>query len=152
MEIKKHWPKLLALAIFFILLGGYYDRLSVETRTFILPLLIFIAAGIVLGRMKQLQYEVRSSSLTALEIVAQNLSLADTDGNERMSISASSEGATLVMYDKDRVSRASLELTDGEPILKLVGDGGSAELSFDEEGRPRLMFRDDGNDVSWSAP
>jgi hypothetical protein len=79
MIAKKDWPKLIALAIFFTLLGGYYERLPVETRTFIIPLLIFVAAAFVLGRLKQLQYEIRSSRVTTLEIVAQQLSLADVE-------------------------------------------------------------------------
>ena len=60
MDIKRDWPKLIAVAIFFTLVGAYYDRSSVETRTFILPLLIFLAAAFVLGRLRQMQNEVRS--------------------------------------------------------------------------------------------
>ena len=152
MNIKKDWPKLLVFAIIFMLLGGYYDRFSVETRTFILPLLVFIAAAIVLGRIKQLQYEVRSSRVTALEVVAQTLSLADTEGNERISISVSSESATMALYDTERVSRASLELINGDPILRLVSKRGSAELTFDAEGTPSLSFRNEADEVTWSAP
>ena len=61
--------KITSISDFFMLLGGYYDRLTVETRTFILPLLIFIAAALILGRLLQLQHEVRSSRVTTLEVV-----------------------------------------------------------------------------------
>jgi uncharacterized SAM-binding protein YcdF (DUF218 family) len=73
MTMRKDWPKLLAFLIFFMHLGGYYNRLTVETRTFILPLLIFIAAALILGRLLQLQHEVRSSRVTALEVVTQQV-------------------------------------------------------------------------------
>ena len=152
MNIKSHWPKLVALAVFFTLLGAYYDRLSVETRTFILPLLIFGAAAFVLGRLRQIQYEVRSSRVTALEIVAKQLSVADDEGKERISISASSESALLTFYDEDRVSCASLELTNSEPILKLTGVRGSVALAINKDGMPSLTFRDEADNVSWSAP
>ena len=152
MNIRKDWPKLFAFGIFFALLGGYYDRLSVETRTFILPLLVFIAAAIVIGRIKQLQYEVRSARVTALELVAQKLSLADPGGNERVAISVSSESATMTVYDKDSVSRASLTVANKEPVLELVGEKGSVELTFDAGGMPHLVFRNEAKEIHWSAP
>lgn len=152
MTIKRDWPKLIALAVFFTLLGAYYDRLSVETRTFILPLLLFAAAAFVLGRMKQLQYEVRSSRMTALEIVAQNISLADTDGNERLSISASSDTTVLRFYDDNHSSRLALELTNSEPVLRLIGDKGSAMLAVNYGGLPSLTLRDEKEEIIWSVP
>ena len=152
MTIKKDWPKLVALAVFFTLLGASYERLSLETRTFILPLLIFGAAAFVLGRLKQIQYEVRSSRVTALEIVAKQLSLADDDGNERFAISASSDGALMTFYDKDHISCATLELIDREPVLKLIGDKGSAVLAINENGMPSFMLRDEAGQTMWSAP
>ena len=69
MTMRKDWPKLPTFLILFMLLGGYYDHLTVETRTFILPLLIFIAAALIFGRLLQLQHEVRSSRVTTLEVV-----------------------------------------------------------------------------------
>lgn len=152
MTIKRDWPKLIALAVFFTLLGAYYDRLSVETRTFILPLLIFVAAAFVLGRMKQLQHEVRSSRVTALEIVAQNISLADLDGNERLSISASSDTTVLTFYDDNHSSRLALELTNSEPVLRLIGDKGSAMLAVNYGGLPSLTLRDEKEEIIWSVP
>jgi hypothetical protein len=152
MTIKRNWPKWIAIAIFFTLMGGYYDRLSAETRTFILPLVIFAAAAFVLGRLKQLEYEVRSSRLTALEVVAQNISLADTEGNERMSISASADTGLLTFYDDNRDSRLSLQLTKGEPVLKLVGERGSAILTIERGESPRFIMRDEAEEIIWSAP
>lgn len=152
MIIKKHWPKLLALVILFVLLGGYYDRLTVETRTFILPLLIFAAAALILGRLKQLQYEVRSSRVTALGIVAQQLSLADTDGNERLSIVASLDRTVMTFYDNNQVSRLNLELINSEPELKLTGAKGSATVAINYDGVPNFVIKNDEDEVIWSAP
>ena len=152
MNVKRDWPKLVALAIFFTLLGAYYDRLSVETRTFILPLLIFGAAALVLGRLRQIQYEIRSSRITALEIVAKQMSFADDEGKERISISASSDSAFMTFYDEDHASCAILELIDREPVLKLIGAKGSAVLAISEDGIPSLTFRDESEDIMWSAP
>ena len=152
MTIRKDWPKLIAFVIFFILIGGYYDRMDVEMRTFTLPLLIFVAAAFVIGRLKQLQYEIRSSRVTALEIVAQKLSLADTDGNERVSISASADSTVMTFYDDNQVSRVTLELINKEPVLKLMGENGSAVLAIDYRGMPSLTLQGHGDEVIWSAP
>ena len=152
MTIKKDWPKLIAFAVFFTLLGASYERLSLETRTFILPLLIFGAAAFVLGRLRQIQYEVRSSRVTALEIVAKQLSFADDDGNERIAISASSDGASMTFYDEDHISCATLKLIDRESVLKLIGDKGSAVLAINENGMPSFMLRDEADQIIWSAP
>ena len=151
MTIRKDWPKLLAFVIFFVLIGASYDRMSVEMRTFTLPLLIFGAAAFVIGRLKQLQYEIRSSRVAALEIVAQKLSLADTDGNERLSISASADGTVMTFYDDNQVSRVTLELINTEPVLKLMGEKGSAVLAIDYHGMPSFTFRDHADEVTWSA-
>jgi hypothetical protein len=152
MIAKKDWPKLIALAIFFTLLGGYYERLPVETRTFIIPLLIFVAAAFVLGRLKQLQYEIRSSRVTTLEIVAQQLSLADVEGNERVSISAASDNASMIFYDGNHEARVTLELLDSKPVLQLTAEKGSAVLTFAEDGTPNFTLRDEMHEIIWSAP
>jgi hypothetical protein len=152
MNTRKDWPKLLALVIFFMLLGGYYDRLTVETRTFILPLIIFVAAALVFGRMRQLQHEVRSSRVTALEIVAQQLSLADTEGNERLSMVASSDRTVMTFYDNSQISRLVLELIDSEPVLKLVGEKGSARVTIGYDGTATFSILNDQDEVIWSAP
>ena len=152
MTIRKDWPKLIAFVIFFVLIGGYYDRMNVEMRTFTLPLLIFAAAAFVIGRLKQLQYEIRSSRVTAWEIVAQKLSLADTDGNERVSISTSADSTLMTFYDDNQVSRVTLELINTEPVLKLMGEHGSAVLAIDYQGMPSFTLRGHGDEVIWSAP
>ncbi len=151
MDIKRDWPKLIAVAIFFTLLGAYYDRSSVETRTFILPLLIFVAAAFVLGRLRQIQNEVRSSRVTALEIVTKQLSFADEEGKERISISVSSDSELMTFYDEDHVSCAILGLKDGETVLKLIGENGSAVLAINEDGMPSLTLRDRAEQIIWSA-
>ena len=152
MTATKHWPKLLALVIFFMLLGGYYDRLNVETRTFILPLLIFIAAGLVYGRVKQLEREVRSARVTAFEIVTQQLSLADTNGNERLSMATTSDRTEITFYDSNQRSRLVLELTDSQPALHIIGQRGSAKLAINYDGTANFSILNDQDDVIWSAP
>lgn len=152
MTATKHWPKLLALVIFFMLLGGYYDRLTVETRTFILPLLIFIAAGLVYGRVKQLEREVRSARVTAFEIVTQQLSLADTNGNERLSIATTSDQTEITFYDSNQRSRLVLGLTDSQPALQIIGQRGSAKLAINYDGTANFSILNDQDDVIWSAP
>ncbi len=121
-------------------------------RTFTLPLLIFAAAAFLFGRLKQLQYEIRSSRVTAWEIVAQKLSLADTEGTERVSISASADSTVMTFYDDNQVSRVTLELTNTEPVLKLMGEKGSAELAIDYRGMPSFTLRGHEDEVIWSAP
>ena len=152
MTLRKDWPKLIAFVIFFVLIGGYYDRMNVEMRTFTLPLLIFAAAAFVIGRLKQLQYEIRSSRVTAWEIVAQKLSLADTEGNERVSIAASADSTLMTFYDDNQVSRVTLELINTEPVLKLMGEQGSAVLAIDYHGMACFTFRDHADEATWSAP
>lgn len=152
MTIRKDWPKLIAFVIFFVLIGGYYDRMDVEMRTFTLPLLIFAAAALIYGRLKQLQYEIRSSKVAALEVVTRKLSLADTEGNERVSIDASSENTVMTFFDDNQVSRVTLELTNKEPVLKLIGDNGSAVVAIDYRGMPSFTLRDHADEVTWSAP
>ena len=152
MNMSRDWPKILALVIFFMLLGGYYDRLNVETRTFILPLLIFIAAGLVYGRVKQLEREVRSARVTAFEIVTQQLSLADTNGNERLSIATTSDQTEITFYDSNQRSRLVLGLTDSQPALQIIGQRGSAKLAINYDGTANFSILNDQDDVIWSAP
>ena len=152
MTIKKNWAKLIAFVIFFVLIGGYYDRMSVEMRTFMLPLLIFAATAFIYGRLRQLQYEVRSSRVTALEVVAQKMSFADTDGNERLAIASTSDNTMMTFYDDKQIERLTLELTNYEPALKLVGENGSAILAIDYRGMPTFTLLDETNEVIWSAP
>ena len=144
--------KITSISDFFMLLGGYYDRLTVETRTFILPLLIFIAAALILGRLLQLQHEVRSSRVTALEVVTQQLRLADTEGNKRLSMVASSDRTVMTFYDNNPVSRLVLEVIDNEPVLKLVGQKGSAKVAINCDGAANFSILNDQDEVIWTAP
>jgi hypothetical protein len=150
--MKKDWPKLLALVIFFMLLGGYYDRLTVQMRTFILPGVIFIAAALIIGRMKQLQHELRSARVTALEVVTQQLSLADTEGNKRLSIVASSDRTVMTFYDNNQLSRLVLELIDSQPALKIIGEKGSAKVATSYDGAAFFSILNDQDEIIWSAP
>mgnify|MGYP001813472315 FL=1 len=152
MTLRKDWPKLIAFVIFFMLIGGYYDRMDVEMRTFTLPLLIFAAAALIYGRLRQLQYEIRSSRVAAWEVVTRKLSLADTEGNERVSIAASPENTVMTFFDDNQVSRVTLELTNKEPVLRLMGDNGSAVVAIDYRGMPSFTLRGHGDEVIWSAP
>ena len=152
MNMSRDWPKILALVIFFMLLGGYYDRLTVETRTLILPLLIFIAAALVIGRLWQLQHEMRTTKLTALEIVAQQLSLAGTEGNKRLSMVASSDRTVLTFFDQDQVPRLVLELLDSQPALKLIGEKGSAKMATNHHGAAIFSILNEKGEVIWSVP
>ena len=152
MTLRKDWPKLIAFVIFFMLIGGYYDRMDVEMRTFTLPLLVFAAAALIYGRLRQLQYEIRSSRVAAWEVVTRKLSLADTEGNERVSIAASPENTVMTFFDDNQVSRVTLELTNKEPVLRLMGDNGSAVVAIDYRGMPSFTLRGHGDEVIWSAP
>lgn len=152
MTMRSDWPKLLALVVFFMLLGGYYDRLTVETRTFILPGVIFIAAALVIGKLKQLQHEVRSARITALEIVTQQLSLADTEGNERLSMLASSDRTVMTLYDSNQVSRFVLELIDNQPAVRIIGDRGSASVAINYDGTAIFSVLNDQDEIIWTAP
>ena len=150
--MRMDWPKMLALVIFFMLLGGYYDRLTVETRTIILPALIFIAAALIIGRMKQLQHEVRSARVTALELVTQKLILADTGGNERLTMVASPDRTVITLYDNNQVSRLVLELIDNQPALKIIGEKGSAKVAINYDGAAFFSILSDQGEIIWSAP
>jgi hypothetical protein len=84
--------------------------------------------------------------------VAQKLSLADTEGNERVSISTSDDSTVMTFYDNNQVSRVTLELINTEPVLKLMGEQGSAVLATDYQGMPSFTLRGHGDEVIWSAP
>ena len=150
--MRMDWPKLLALVIFFMLLGGYYDRFTVETRTMILPALIFIAAALVIGRMKQFEHELRSARVTALELVTQKLNLADAEGNNRLSMVASSDRTVMTFYDNNQVSRIVLELIDNQPALKIIGGKGSAKMAINYDGAAFFSILSDQGEIIWSAP
>jgi len=110
MTQKKDWKKPFVLILLLVLLGGYYGRLGVETRTMVLPMAVFIAAAIVIARFKQLEYEIRSSKVNAREAVFQIFSIIDSDGKERVSLSAASDAPLITFFDEDHIPRATLEL------------------------------------------
>ncbi|MBU0988079.1 MAG: hypothetical protein KKH68_12600 [Proteobacteria bacterium] len=148
---KKDWKKPFAIILLIMLLGGYYERLSVEIQAMVLPLAIFIAAGIVMGRFKQLEYEIRSLKINAREVVVQTLSVIDDKGRERVSISTAPNTALMTFFDENHISCASLELLHKDPVLKLEGGKGSAWIAFNEEGIPNLILKNDSDETLWSA-
>jgi hypothetical protein len=148
----KNWKALLVITLLLMLLGGYYERLSVEIRTMILPMFIFFIAAFAMVRFKQLEHEVRSFKVMAYEIEVQNLSIVDSDGRERISLNSASDNASMTFYDENHAARVTLELLHQEPKLRLVGDKGSALITFEEEGRPNFALKDDIDMTLWSAP
>ena len=95
---------------------------------------------------------MRSSRVTALEVVTQQLSLADTEGNERLSMVASSDRTVMTFYDNNRLSRLVLEVIDNEPVLKLVGQKGSAKVAINYDGAANFSILNDKDEVIWTAP
>jgi hypothetical protein len=152
MTQKKDWKTLFVLILLLMLLGGYYERLSVETKTMVLPMAIIIAAAFVIARFKQLEYEMRSSKVNAREGVFQTFSIIDSNGKERVSLSAASDTALMTFFDEDHIPRATLELLNIEPAMKLMGNRGSAWITFDENGLPNITLKDDTDQIVWSAP
>ena len=148
---KKDWKKPFALILLLVLLGGYYDQLDVEMKTMVLPLAIFAAAGFVVARLKKLEYEMRSSKITAQKAVVQTFSIIDANGKERVSISTTPDSAIMTFFDEEYVPRAMMELSQGRPDLKLLGDKGSAGIVFDEKGQPNIILKDDMDKIIWSA-
>jgi K+-sensing histidine kinase KdpD len=151
MKEKKDWKKPFAIVLLIVLLGGYYEGLSVEMKTMVLPLAIFIAAGILISRLKKLEYEITTSRLNAREAIVQSLRLIDPKGNERISISTDPKKPLMTFFDSDRIPRATLNVLDNAPVLKLVGNKGSVTIEFDEEGLPHLNLKDDADTILWSA-
>ncbi len=148
---KKDWKMSFILVLLLVLAGGYYQQLSVEMKTMVLPLVIIIGAGIVIARLKQLEYEIRSAKVNAKEVVVQSFGLIDNKGRTRVSISADATGALLTIFDADQNPCAFLDVLRNFPALKLVGPKGSAVIDFDEQGRPNLALTDDKNEKIWSA-
>jgi hypothetical protein len=95
---------------------------------------------------------VRSSRVTALEIVAQQLSLADTEGNERLSMVASSDLTVMTFYDNNQVSRLVLDLINRQPALKIIGKKGSAKAAIDYDGEGNFSVLNDQDEVVCTAP
>jgi hypothetical protein len=148
---KKGWKAPFALILLIVLLGGYYEKLGVEARTTVLPLVIFIAAGIIIARLKKLEYETITAKVNAKEVIVQNFSVIDSNGKKRVSISTTADTALMSFFDEKDIPRVTLDLLNTEPILKLAGNKGSVSIEFDEEGLPNLMLKDNMDKNIWSA-
>jgi hypothetical protein len=151
MTIKKDWKMTFALILLIVLLGGYYEKLGVEGRTMVLPLAIFIAAGIIIARLKNLEYETRSAKVNAKDVIVQNFSVIDRHGKQRVVISTTADTALMRFFDEQDIPCATFDILNTGPILKLVGNNGSVSITFDEEGRPKLTLKDDMDENIWSA-
>ncbi len=148
---KKDWKMSFILVLLLVLAGGYYGQLSVETKTMVLPLAIFIGAGIVVARLKKLEYEIRSAKVNAKEVVVQSFSLIDSKGRNRISISTDNANALLTVFGEDQTPCVLIDVLNNNPVLKLVGPKGNVLIAFDELGRPSLVLKDDMDEKIWSA-
>jgi hypothetical protein len=148
---KKDWKMTFALILLFVLLGGYYEKLGVDARTMALPLAIFIAAGIIIARLKKLEYETITTKVNAKEVIVQNFSVIDRQGKQRVSISTTADTALMRFFDEQNIPCATFDIMNTGPILKLVGNKGSVSIAFDEEGEPNLTLKDNMDNIIWSA-
>ncbi len=148
----KNWQALLVIMLLLMLLGGYYEGLSVEIRTMILPMFILFIAAFVIVRFKQIEHEMRSFKIMAYEIEVQNISIVDSNGRERMALTGTADNAVMTVYDENHTARVTLELLHQEPQLTLSGDQGSASMAFGAEGRPHMTLKDSADSIIWSAP
>jgi hypothetical protein len=148
---KKDWKMTFALILLFVLLGGYYEKLGVEARTMALPLAIFIAAGIIISRLKKLEYETITTKVNAKEVIVQNFSVIDRLGKQRVAISTTADTALMRFFDEQNIPCATFDIMNTGPILKLVGNKGSVSIAFDEEGEPNLILKDNMDNIIWSA-
>ena len=151
MARKKDWKKPFILVLLLVLAGGYYEQLSVETKTMMLPLVIIIGVGVVVARIKQMEYEIRSAKVNAKEVIVQSFSLIDNTGRKRVSISSDTANALLTVFNADQNPCVLLDVLNNNPALKLIGPKGSALIDFDEQGRPNLVLIDDRDEKIWSA-
>jgi len=148
---KKDWKISFVVILLIVLLGGYYEKLGVEARTMVLPLVIFIAAGIIIARLKKLEYETSTAKVNAKEAIVQNFSVIDGHGKQRVAISTTADTVLMRLFDEKDMPCATLDVLNTGPILKLVGGKGSVSIAFDEEGRPNLTLKDDMDQIIWSA-
>ena len=148
---KKDWKISFVVILLIVLLGGYYEKLGVEARTMVLPLVIFIAAGIIIARLKKLEYETSTAKVNAKEAIVQNFSVIDSHGKQRVAISTTADTVLMRLFDEKDMPCATLDVLNTGPILKLVGGKGSVSIAFDEEGRPNLTLKDDMDQIIWSA-
>jgi len=148
---KKDWKISFVVILLIVLLGGYYEKLGVEARTMALPLAICIAAGMIIARLKKLEYETITAKVNAKEAIVQNFSVIDNHGKQRVAISTTADTALMRFFDEQDIPCATLDVLNTGPILKLVGSKGSVSVAFDEEGRPNLTLKDDMDKIIWSA-
>ena len=148
---KKNWQILVAITLFIILLGGYYEQFSLEARTMVLPLGIIIVAAFVMTRLKQLEHEMRSYKVMAHTITVQTFSVVDSKGRERISISSAPDNPVMTFYDENQTTCAILKLSHGKPLLSFAGEKGSALIAFEQDGRPNFTLKDDNDKIIWSA-
>jgi hypothetical protein len=114
-------------------------------------LAIFIAAGIIIARLKKLEYETITTMVNAKKVIVQNFSVIDNHGKQRVAISTTADTALMRFFDEQDIPCATLDVLNTGPILKLVGNKGSVSIAFDEEGRPNLTLKDDMDKIIWSA-
>ena len=148
---KKDWKTTFVLILLIVLLGGYYEKLGVEARTMVLPLAIFMAAGIIIARLKKLEYETRTAKVNTKEVIVQNVNVIDSHGKQRVAISTAADTALMSFFDEQDIPIATFDVLNTGPFLKLVGNKGSVSIAFDEEGRPNLTLKDDMDKNIWSA-
>ncbi|MFP3869299.1 MAG: hypothetical protein ACLFVT_00265 [Syntrophobacteria bacterium] len=149
-KVQRH--KLLGFVLFMALLGIFYDYLTLATRTWVLPLAIIAAVAYVETRFKQLEYEARVFNIKVQKIQTQQFSLVDDTGRERVSLFTSLNSPEFTLYDQDHTPRASLKLAESQPLLELKGQKARAVIEFNDNGLPSLIFRDETENIIWSAP
>ena len=64
----------------------------------------------------------------------------------------SSDRTVMTFYDNNQVSRLVLELIGSEPVLKLVGEKGSAKVAINYDGAANFSILNDQDEVIWTAP
>jgi len=99
---KKGWKAPFALILLIVLLGGYYEKLGVEARTMVLPLIIFIAAGIVIARLKKLEYEISDEK----DISRVTLDLLNTEPILKL---AGNKGSVSIEFDEEGLPNLMLK-------------------------------------------
>ncbi len=148
---KKDWKISFVVILLIVLLGGYYEKLGVEARTMALPLAIFIAAGIIIARLKKLEYETTTAKMNAKEVIVQNFSVIDNHGKQRVAISTTADTPLMRFLDEQDIPCITFDVLNTGPILKLVGKKESVSIVFDEDGRPNITVNDDMGQTIWSA-
>lgn len=152
MTQKIDWKKPFAIVLFVMLLGAYYERMNVETQAMVLPMVIILVSALGYSRFRQLEYEISAFRVNAREAAVQSLSVIDGEGRQRAAISTGQDGVLMEFFDDDHISRVRLDVTKGDPVLKLNGDQGSVWITFDPNGKPNLTVKDAGDQTLWSAP